>query len=373
MLFMLMLLAGLRLCDRRPPHRDDHGFNLVRELSPEKHQNTLSVSTDGWQRNVAMDGLRAITIFVRAAEAGSFQRVAVDMGLSPQAVSKAVSQLEAHLRVRLFHRTTRSNSLTAEGLLFLESVQPGLEATLAALARVRSMTDAIEGPIRITAAHAATKVLARPVAEFNAQHPGVQFEMLMSDAYTDIVAEKIDVGFRSGPAPSGQLIVRRLFPVQQIVCAAPAYLALHGAPHNLGELARHRCTVFRHVETGRLLPWELMVDGELRRIDMAPSYCTNDPQAELDAVLAGIGIGLIDSINATAELRAGRLVPLLAQHRSENLGFFVYYAQRTSMPRRVRAFIDFIVQRLQGSKEFLLDANEFAPRARRRSARAPDR
>jgi DNA-binding transcriptional LysR family regulator len=320
-----------------------------------------------------MDALRAITIFVRAAEAGSFQRVAVDMGLSPQAVSKAVGQLEAHLRVRLFHRTTRSNSLTAEGLLFLESVRPGLEATLAALARVRSMTDVVEGPIRISAAHSSIKVLARPVAEFNALHPQVQFEMLMSDGYTDIVADKIDVGFRAGAPPGGQLIVRTLFAVQQIVCAAPAYVARHGAPRSLGELAGHRCTGFRHVESGRLLPWELMVDGELRRIDLAPGFCTNDPQAELDAVLAGIGIGLIDSINAAADLRAGRLVPLLAQHRSENLGFHVYYAQRTSMPRRVRAFIDFIVQRLQGSKEFRLDAAEFAPRANRRSARAAGR
>jgi DNA-binding transcriptional LysR family regulator len=315
-----------------------------------------------------MDGLRAITIFVRAAEAGSFQRVAVDMGLSPQAVSKAVSQLEAHLRVRLFHRTTRSNSLTAEGQLFFESVRPGLDSMLGALARMHSVTEEIEGPIRIAAWHSAPRVLTTPLAEFNALYPTVQFDLRLSDAYTDIVADKIDVGFRAGAAPTGQVVSRRLFAIQQIICAAPAYLAKHGAPRHLDELVHHRCTGFRQVESGRLLPWELSIDGELRRFDFAPCFCANDPVAELDAVLAGIGIGLIDSVHSAPEIRAGRLVAVLPQHHSENLGFFIYYAQRSNMPRRVRVFIDFMVQRLEGGHAFRLGAAELASgRSRKRT------
>lgn len=307
-----------------------------------------------------MDELRAITLFARAASAGSFQRVAVEMALSPQAVSKAIRQLEEHLGVRLFHRTTRQNSLTAEGLAFLETVQPGLEAISGAIGRARAATEEIEGPIRVTAAHAARKVLAEPIAAFNERHPQVRFDLHMDDAFTDIVAAQIDVGFRAGLQPTGQLIARRLFGVQQILCAAPAYLARHGTPQTLADLARHRCTGFRHGETGRLLPWELVVDGELRRIDMPASFCTNDAEAELAAVIAGAGIGLIDSINATAELRSGRLVALLPAHGSEHFGFYIFYAQRDNMPRRVRAFIDFMVEQLQGSTAFRLDATELA-------------
>lgn len=317
-----------------------------------------------------MDELRAINVFARAAAAGSFQRAAVELAVSPQAVGKAVRQLEQHLGVRLFHRTTRQNSLTEEGRAFLETVRPGLEVIAGAIGRARSVTEQVQGPIRIAAAHSARKVLAQPIAEFNALHPQVAFDLVMDNAFTDIVAEKIDVGFRGGLAPTGQLIARRLFTVQQILCAAPAYLAAHGAPKNLAELARHRCTGYRQRDSGRLLPWELVVDGELRRVDVPASFCANDPEAELDAVLAGMGIGLIDSINAAADLRSGRLVPLLSAHRSEHFGFYAYYAQRDAMPRRVRAFIDFIVGRLRGSTEFLLGEAELAPR-RRRAGRRP--
>jgi DNA-binding transcriptional LysR family regulator len=155
-----------------------------------------------------------------------------------------------------------------------------------------------------------------------------------------------------------------LFAVQQILCAAPAYVAQHGPLRRLADLGSHRCTGFRHSETGRLLPWELMVDGELRRLDVAPAFCTNDPEAEVDAVLAGQGIGLLDSINAAADLRAGRLVAQLPQHRSEHLGFYIFYPHRDHLPRRVRVFIDFMVERLLDTQQFRLAERELDPRRR---------
>jgi len=315
-----------------------------------------------------MDELRAITLFVRAANAGSFQRVAVDMAISPQAVSKTIRQLEEHLGMRLFHRTTRRNNLTTEGLAFLESVQPGLEAITGAIGRARAATEQIQGLIRITGAHSSRKVLAEPLAKFSRLHPQVHFDLLMDDGFTDLVADKIDVGFRAGSQPTGHLIARRLFVVQQVLCAAPAYLAEHGAPETLADLTRHRCTGFRQRESGRLMTWELAVEGELRRFDVPNCFSSNDPEAELAAVVGGMGIGLIDSINAAADIRGGRLVPLLPAHRSEHLGFYVFYAQRDNMPRRVRAFIDFIVGELQDSEAFRLDETALNLRPRRRKA-----
>jgi DNA-binding transcriptional LysR family regulator len=299
-----------------------------------------------------MDEYRAITIFARAAEVGTFQQAALDMAITPQAVSKIISQLEGRLGVRLFHRTTRQNSLTAEGLVFLESVRPGLDVIANAVGRLRAATEAIEGLLRVTAAPSARKVLMQPIAEFNEQYPKVQFDLQLSDGFTDIVSEKIDVGFRSGLEPTGQLIARRLFPVQQVICASPDYLARHGSPTNLADLQQHRCTGFRNSQTGRLMPWELVIDGELRRYNTLVSFCSNDSEAEMEAVMSGMGIGLIDSINAAAEILAGRLVVLLPAHRSDNLGFYIYYAQRTNMPNRVRLFIDFMVRKLQGTTAF---------------------
>jgi len=318
-----------------------------------------------------MNELKAIAVFAHAAEAGSFNQAAVAMGISPQAVSKMIRQLEQQLGVRLFHRTTRQSRLTVEGLRFLESVKPGLDAVAGAMAHVRASTEAIEGPIRISAARSARKVLVPVLAEFCAAYPEVSFDLLLEDGFTDNVAARIDVGFRSGLAPTGQLIVRRLFPIQQVVCASPGYLATHGAPKSVAELQHHRCSGFRHHESGRLLPWELLVDGELRRFTVAASFFTNDAEAEVEAIVSGMGIGLLDSINAAADIRSGRLVPLLTKHHSDNLGFYLYYAQRTQMPRRVRVFIDFVMSRLSGSKAFQFDAGglntETSTRKRKRT------
>jgi DNA-binding transcriptional LysR family regulator len=316
-----------------------------------------------------MDEFKTITVFAKAADAKTFHQAAVDLGISPQAVSKMIRQLEQQLGVRLFHRTTRQTSLTVEGRSFLESVRPGLDMIAGAMGQVRSATEAIEGPVRISAALSARKVLVQPMAQFNALYPKVQFDLLLDDSFADAVVDRIDVGFRSGTQPSGNLIARRLFDVQQIVCASPGYIALHGAPQSLTDLKQHRCTGFRSIATGKLQPWELMVNGELRRLNLPVSFCSNDVEGEMAAVMAGMGIGLIDSINAAAEIRAGRLVPLLTQHHSDNLAFTMYYPQRSPMPRRVRAFIDFMLQALTGSKAFRLDTAELkipAPKRRKR-------
>lgn len=302
-----------------------------------------------------MDTLRAITLFVDAAAAGSFQRVALARAITPQAVSKAIRQLEQHLGVRLFHRTTRRSSLTTDGLAFLESVRPGLDAIDAAVGRARASTEAIEGPLRITAPRFARKALLAPLAEFSTLHPQVQLDLRIEDDYTDIVAAQIDVGFRGGSAPTGQVISRRLFSVEQRLCASPAYLSRHGRPADVAALARHRCTGFRLATTGRLAPCQLLVDGEMRRIDLPVVFCANDSEVELDAVLAGVGIGLIDGLTGADEVRAGRLVPLLEAHPGPDVGFHLYFAQRRNLPRRVRTFIDFIVQRLQDSPRFRFD------------------
>ena len=312
-----------------------------------------------------MNDLKNIDVFVRAAEAGSFNKVATALGISPQGVSKMIRGLEQQLGVRLFHRTTRQINLTEDGLRFLEAVKPGLNTVSQAIDLVKRRSDAIEGPVRISAARSARKVLLPVLAEFNAEYPGVTFDLLLEDRATDAVAEKIDVGFRSGALPSGQLIARSLFQIQQFICASPDYLARYGTPENIAALQGHCCSGYRLPDTGRLWPWELLIDGELQRIDVAASFVTNDPEAEVAAVVAGIGIGLLDSINASADIRDGRLVPVLTQHHSDHLAFSLHYAQRHPMPQRVRVFIDFVVSRLLGSTTFRLAPEEYLVPANR--------
>lgn len=306
-----------------------------------------------------MDRLRVIATFVRAAELGSFQQAAVAQGITPQAVSKAVRQLEHELGVRLFHRTTRKSSLTEDGRRFYEAVKPGLDEVMNAWSRTRRSAEDEEGLVRITAPGPVGRRLLVPlVVEFRRLYPKVQIDMLLDEHFTDIVAERIDIGIRCGSQPDAQLIVRTLFPIQVITCAAPAYLAEHGWPQTPADLAQHVCTGYRQPNTGRLLPWEFMSDGELELREVPLAMYTNDADAELAAVLAGIGIGQIDSVSAAEPLRDGRLVPLFGNLVSERHAAHLYYPQRTDMPRRVRRFIDFLVARLHGRRDYRFDKAE---------------
>lgn len=302
-----------------------------------------------------MDELRAISTFVLAAEAGSFNKAAETQNTTPQAVSKTIRQLEQHLGVRLFHRTTRRSTLTEEGERLLESVKPSLDGLVGALSKARSAARDDEGIVRVAAAGAVgRKVLISLLAEFQQLYPQIQIELIVSDGFSDIVSERIDVGFRAGSAPDLQVVGRRLFPIQLIVCASPAYLAQHGKPRKLDDLLTHRCIGYRRPGTGKAVPWEFEVDGNIVHQHMNTVLCCSDSESEMLSTLAGIGVGQIDSINAAAALRSGDLVPLLVPTVSERMGLYLYYAQRRDMPGRVRRFIDFAVERLNGSEEFSL-------------------
>ncbi|MHA4869579.1 LysR family transcriptional regulator [Duganella sp. PWIR1] len=303
-----------------------------------------------------MDELRAISTFIKAAELGSFNKVAEAQGTTPQAVSKTIRQFEQHLGVRLFHRTTRNSSLTEEGQRLLESIKPSMDGVIGALARARSAAREDEGTIRVAASGSMGRRILMPLlAEFQLKYPNIQIDLIQEDGFSDLVHDRIDVGFRGGNAPDAQIVSRRLFPVQQIVCAAPSYLERHGAPLTLQDLQLHRCTAYRQPGSGRPMAWEFEIDGDTVFHHVTPVLLSNDPDTEMHAVLAGIGIGQIDSINATAAIRAGLLKPLLTDYVSERMGFYLYFPQRTDMPGRVRHFIDFIVERLLDSEEFCIN------------------
>lgn len=305
--------------------------------------------------------VRAIEIFIKAIELGSIRRAAAAQGISPQAASQALAALEKRLGVRLLHRTTRSLALTHEGQQFLETTQPALTALARAIDRARIAKDEIAGPLRIVAPkYSFLPVLWPLVDEFCRRHPGIQPDVTLDDRIGNWVRDRIDVGLRIGTTLEDELTARRLFALQLIVCAAPAYLAAHGAPASIEQLASHRCSVFRHPGSGRVLPWLLRVGDEVIRHELPPMLSTNDAQLETEAVLSGQVIGLLSGLSAAPLIRAGRLVPLLSRHAADHMSVYLYYGSRTAQPSRVRAFIDLGVERLAGSRDYVLDARELA-------------
>jgi len=305
--------------------------------------------------------LRSIATFAKTAELGSLRRAAAAQGMTPQAASQALAQLEQHLGVRLFHRTTRSLSLTDEGRQFLEAAQPALIGLQRALEMARQAKDGIAGPLRIVGPRSTFLPVLTPVlTEYCRTYPEVQPDVQLDDRLGNWVEDRVDVGFRAGSSADEGVIARRLFTVQMIVCAAPAYIERHGAPQQLEALASHRCSAFRHPVTRKLTPWYLKVEGGIVEREVVGAICSNVEEVEMEVVLAGEAIAQVSSVSAAGHIRSGRLVPLFTAHVADQMGLYVYYGSRAAQPARVRAFIDLAIRRLVNNPEYELGAEELA-------------
>ncbi len=305
--------------------------------------------------------LRSITTFVKTAELGSLRQAAVSQSISPQAASQALAQLEQHLGVRLFHRTTRNMALTDEGRRFLEAAQPSLAGLQRALHMARHAKDEIAGPLRIVGPRTTFLPVLWPVLhEFCRLYPDVQPEVMLDDRIGNWVEDRVDVGFRVGRSAQEGVVARRLFTLQLLICASPEYIGRHGAPDTLQDLAEHRCSVFRQPGNGKPLPWYFKVDGAVEPYDVAAAISTNEEELETRMVLAGLGIGMLTGVTAAEHIRAGRLVPLFTSLVPDHIAVHIYYGSRTSQPARARAFIDLAVERLLDNSDYFLSAKELA-------------
>ena len=329
---------------------------------------------------MAINELRSITTFIKAAELGSLRKAALELGISPQAASKALAQLEEHLNARLFHRTTRVMSLTNAGQRLLEDVQPSVLGMQRALQNARTAKDEFAGPLRIAGPRTTFQpILWRLVEEFCDLHPGIQPDVLLEDRVGNWVEDRVDVGFRLGTSPHEGVIARRLFPLQLVICGSPAYFLQHGKPDSLAALASHRCSAFRHPGTGKVVPWHIKLGEQLVDQPVVPAICSNDEVFELQAVLAGKVLGQLAGVTAAPFIRAGQLVPILVDHMPDIASYFVYFGSRTSQPARARAFIDLAVQRLTDNPDYVLGeddlrshtARQRAPVAKRKAAGRP--
>lgn len=302
-----------------------------------------------------MDQYKALSTFIQAATLGSFGRAAVKLGITQQQASKNIKQLEAFLGARLFNRTTRSISLTDEGQRFLLGAREGLAQLENAVADIRSGADDPVGTIRMTTPKALAQAIIVPLlAEFMQAHPGIGIELIVDDEMTDLVEQRIDVGIRAGTVRDGRLIARKLVPIQHIICAAPAYLDRHGVPPDIDALAKHACTSFRHVNTGKVWPWEFMIDGHLTYRDMPGVFLANDVEAECAAVLGGLGIGQLASFSAVPHILDQRLVPLFLEHMTERFALYLYYPARKHLPARVRLLLSYLTERLKDNPRLFL-------------------
>jgi DNA-binding transcriptional LysR family regulator len=289
-----------------------------------------------------------VVSFLAVADEGSFSRASDRLGIGRSAVSRNVRKLEAQLDARLFHRTTRSTSLTREGELFYKNCQPGVTRIVQALEDMRELRS---GPPRgHLCIHSTTgfgrKVVAPLLPGFHASHPDITLELLLDDHPADFTSGRIDVSFRDGKMEDSDIVARQLIPMQSIFCASPGYAGAQGLPRHVDDLDYHRCINLR-TASGRIKEWEFKVDGLARKRQMPAEHTFNDPDLVLQAVLRDQGIAQLPAYLVCDLLRSRQLVACLAQYAPDDGGHYLCYLSRRQLPARIRVFADYITDQIR--------------------------
>lgn len=295
--------------------------------------------------------LHQLRTFVAVVQQGSFAGAARQLAVDPSAITRAVAALEASLEVRLLQRTTRRLSLTDAGTAFLERVQPLVAELDRAADDARSAGSEVRGSVRVTASVAFGQTVLVPLLPaLHQAHPRLQVELVLTDAVIDLVAERIDVALRLGPAVDSSLVGSRLMPVRHRVVASPAYLKKHGRPRTPQDLAR--CDCLRFPFPGYRTQWLFRDrEGGVQTVPIGGWLVMSTALALHRAALDGLGPALLAGWLVDADIAAGRLVDLFPAHEATATGFdgaaWVLHHSREHVPRRVRVFIDFVQARLQ--------------------------
>ncbi|MET3182787.1 UNVERIFIED_ORG: DNA-binding transcriptional LysR family regulator [Variovorax guangxiensis] len=291
--------------------------------------------------------LNEVAMFVQVARLGSFAEAARHLRMPSATVSRRIQQLETRLGTRLMQRSTRKLTLTSAGQAFHERCGPAVEELIEAGQSHVAGSQEPSGAIRVAASASFFEYFDMAwVSAFLAVHPLVQLDFVLSDLPADLIADRIDVAFRIGPLEDSSYVARRIFASYGGLLASPAYLAAHGAPADLGELAEHEC-VTQPPETGNFAIWRLQgPDGAEEEVRVRGRFTSNVQVALREAACAGLGIVALPTILTAAEVAAGRLVPVLPGYMRAGRGLSVVYPSRQQRPLAVSAFVDMAVEKL---------------------------
>ena len=292
-----------------------------------------------------MMDLNLLSIFVAVAETRSFSAAARRLEMPKSSVSRGVSSLEEHLGVRLLHRTTRQVTLSTAGTALFDQVAPLLGALEKSVTGMPELEQEPSGELRVTAAvDFGTTVLAELASRFMVRHPAVQVRVNVTNRVVDLVAEGFDLGFRISMAPlkDSSLMARKASPLGMQLFASPTYLARRGAPRTPHELASHEWVVFGGYQLLRLEG----PDGATE-IEVRGRLICDDTSFAQAAVRAGVGIGVLPSFLAEADLAAGRLVRVLPEWKMRAGHHWIVWPGADHLPRKVTAFRDFVLEALK--------------------------
>lgn len=294
--------------------------------------------------------VQQLKTFVAVVHHGSFAAAARQLDMAPSMVSRAVAALEAELGVRLLQRSTRQLSLSDAGAAYYEQVRSVLDGLERASDEARASTGEVRGTVRLTTTVAFGQVLVVPLLpELHALHPGIELELVLTDVVVDILAERIDMAIRLGPAADTSLVGTQLSRISYRVCASPGYLRAHGRPRTPAELAQRDCP--RFPLQGFRTQWKFRdALGAVETVEVKGWLVMSSALALHRAALDGLGPVLLGHWLVDDDIAAGRLVNLFPAHEVTAASFdssaWLLHPSRTYVPRRVRAVLDYFKARL---------------------------
>ncbi len=296
-----------------------------------------------------MDRLTSMAVFVRAVDLGSFAAAAATLGLSAPMVGKHVRFLEERLGVRLLNRTTRRQSLTEFGQAYYERCRTILAEAAAADALAADQLGEPRGKLRVALPALFGRCCVMPILlDLACRYPQLELDLAFGDGFIDLTEGGHDLAIRTGELhDAANLVTRRVARQRMIVCAAPSYLAAHGSPALLGDLADHDAVIYRR--SGRVRPW-LFPREEGPPVEVMPRHRLrlDDLEAIADAAMLGMGLAWLPSWLVLERLKAGELVELLPEEGRLPYDVHALWLQTPHLPPKMRVAIDALAADLPG-------------------------
>ncbi|UES55671.1 LysR family transcriptional regulator [Roseibium aggregatum] len=292
-----------------------------------------------------MSYLESLRVFTRVVELGSITSGGRDLRLTPAVASKRIKELEKHLGVRLFNRTTRSLTPTEVGKVFYDYAMKALESIEDAEAAVASFSDTPRGVIRVTAPlGAGRRIIAPLVPRFVEKFPATEVHMRLSDRKVDILSDGLDVAFFIGTPQDSNLKLRKISDCPRVLCAAPEYLEKHGTPRTPDDLLsdEHNCLLLRYPRSPEYY-WVLQTPAGPRKLQVSGKMDADHGDVLTDWALSGYGIVNKPRFDVAQHLESGRLVEILKDTPPPPTIFGCLYPHRRLQDPKIRHFVDFVI------------------------------
>lgn len=292
-----------------------------------------------------MDTFTAMEAFVRVVETGTFTKAADALGRPKAAVTRLIQQLEAHLRVKLLHRTTRRVTVTPEGMIYYQQALRLLGEVRELEATLSQSRRGPRGRLRVESSGTISRLLLVPaLPSFYARYPQIHIELGVSDRVVDLLADNVDCAIRGGAVKDDSLVARHLGDLCYWLCASPRYLERHGAPLHPRELAgpAHAVVSYFSSLSGKELPFVFIREGERLEVQGRSLITLNETNAYLAAGLAGLGVMFAPRFVLEPYLASGELVRVLEGWRPEPRPLFLVYPPTRQLSAGARVFIEWL-------------------------------